>query len=127
MVRRNHFVEPTPLSEGAHNCALVSVYRTVSHLSVSQIMEAFGFCTKKWPYGGVSNKELAITLKFLGVRSTYSDRKETLGELLKRKPSRCIALLHGHFVAIVDGKLVGNDQSLSSCPKATIYCHWTIH
>ena len=124
---RNRFVQPTTLGDGAHNCALVSMYWTAPHLSESQISEAFGFCAEKWPYGGVSNKEFAIALKFLKVNNTYCDRRETLGELLNRRPARCVALLHGHFVAILNGRVVDHDRYLTEYPNATVYCHWLIH
>ena len=95
--------------------------------SESRISEAFGFCADNWPYGGVTNKEFAIALKYLEADSRYCDKKETLGGLLKRRPARCVALLHGHFIAILNGKPVGRDRHLANRPNATVYCHWTFH
>lgn len=123
----NHVVGPTELGRGPHDCALTSMYWAVPKLQEVRISEAIGYCSENWPFGGVTNKEFAIALKYLGIKSTYCDREESLEEILKRRPARCAALLYGHFVAILKGKLVGNDRHLMRQPNATVYCHWTFH
>ena len=123
----NHYVEPKALGDAPHDCALTSLYWAVPRISESRITEAFGFCAENWPYGGVTNKEFAIALKYLELDSTYCDKKEALGALLKRRPTRCVALLHGHFIPILKGKPVGRDRHLVHRPDATVYCHWTFH
>ena len=89
------------------------------------IVEAFGFCTENWPYGGVTNKEFQIALKYLKAETHYSTDLETLGALLGSRPARCVALLPGHFIAIVNGEIVGRDTHLRWSSSTTVYCHWT--
>ena len=121
----SHIVGPTTIGGGAHDCALASLYRAAPWIPEHLIVEAFGFCTENWPYGGVTNKEFAIALKYLNAGTRYSAETETLGALLHRKPDRCVALLHGHFIAIVRGKIVGRDALHAWDPLTTVYCHWT--
>ena len=121
----NHVVGPSTLGRSAHDCALTSLYWTAPRISESRITEAFGYCAETWPYGGVTNKEFAIALKYLDVDSTYCNKRETLGSLLMRRPARCVALVHGHFIAILRGKPVGRDRHLANRPNVTVYCNWT--
>ena len=120
-----HVIAPTTISKGNHDCALASLYWAAPWIPESRIIEAFSFCTENWPYGGVTNKEFQIALKYLNAESQYSADTETLRVLLDRRQDRCIALLHGHFIAIVNGKVVGRDAHVTWDPNATVYCHWT--
>ena len=120
-----HVKAPTTIGTGDHDCALDSLYWAAPWIPEIRIIEAFEFCTDDWPYGGVTNKEFQIALKYLNAESHYSYDTETLGALLARQPDRCVALLHGHFIAIVNGKVVGRDARLAWDPSTTVYCHWT--
>lgn len=126
-VRRGggHVVSPTTIGAGRHDCALAALYWTAPSLSERRIIEAFEFCTENWPYGGVTNREFQIALKYLGADSQYSGETETLGELLDRQPRRCVALVPGHFVAVVRGNLVGRDAQ-AWCRDTTVYCSWIL-
>lgn len=121
----NHILEPATIGTGPHDCALRSLYWAAPWVPEHKLHEAFTFCTENWPYAGVTNKEFAIALSFLNEEACYSDNKSTLGALLHRKPDRCVALLRGHFIAIVNGKVVGQDAYLKWSPNKTVYCHWT--
>jgi len=127
LVRKQHIIGPSIIGKGKHDCALQSLYWTVPRLSERQIEDAFLFCTKDWPYGGVTNKEFQIVLKFLAVQTRYHSDRETLESVLRKKPIRCIALLPYHYIAIIDGQIVGNDAYLSQHGDTTVYCHWVFH
>lgn len=116
---------PTVLGAGDHDCAPASLYWAAPWIPESRIAEAFLFCAENWPYGGVTNKEFQIVLRYLGAEGYYSADSETLGALLARNPDRCVALLHGHFIAIVDGKIVGRDARHAWDLSTEVYCHWT--
>lgn len=120
-----HVTGPTDLGDGPHDCALASLYWVVPRLSEDRIAEAFQYCTEEWPYGGVTNTEFATALRYLKVENRYFDMTETLGDLLARQPTRCVALLPYHFVAILKGRVVGNDAHRSWNPRTTVYCSWT--
>ena len=120
-----HLVAPVTIGTGDHDCALASLYWAAPWIPESQIVDAFGFCTENWPYGGVTNKEFQIALKYLKAESHYSTYPETLGALLGSRPSKCVALLPGHFIAIVNGQIVGRDAHIRWPSSTTVYCHWT--
>lgn len=120
----DHLIGPTTIGKGPHDCALSSLYWAVPWIAENKICDAFTFCTENWPYAGVTNKEFAIALSYLNQEARYSDKTCTLGALLHRKPSRCVVLLHGHYIAIVKGNIVGQDAYLKSHINATVYCHW---
>lgn len=121
----DHLLAPTTLGSGNHDCAPASLYWAAPMISEGRITEAFLFCSENWPYEGVTNKEFQIAVKYLGIGSEYSATSETLGALLVRNPSRCVALLHGHFIAIVNGKIVGRDARRTWNLSTEVYCHWT--
>ena len=121
----SHLASPAALGSGNHDCAPASLYWAAPTIPESRIIEAFLFCSENWPYGGVTNKEFQIVVKYLGIGSDYSADSETLGALLTRKPGRCVALLHGHFIAIINGKIVGRDARRSWDLSTEVYCHWT--
>ena len=122
-----HVIGPTAIGEGDHDCALASLYWAASWIPEDRIIEAFKFCTETWPYGGITNKEFQIALKYLKVETHYFADTETLGSLLDRQPDRCVALLPHHFIAIVDGKITGRDGHLAWNRSTTVYCHWAVH
>ena len=121
----SHLIAPTTIGGGEHDCALVSLYWAAPWFPEDQISEAFEVCAGNWPYGGVTNKEFAIALAYLRAKVHYSPDPGTLEALLDKKPSRCVALLHGHFIAIVNGKIVGPDARLNWRPSTKVYCYWT--
>lgn len=120
-----HTKGPTQLGQGHHDCALSSLYWAVPSIPEPLIVEAINLASKNWPFGGVTNKEFAIALKYLRVDSDYSTDIDTLETLLIDRPRRCVALLHRHFVPIVDGVIVGRDSERSWPPNTHVYCHWT--
>lgn len=122
----SHLLDPTTIGTGNHDCAPASLYWVAPWLPEDRIVEAFQVCADNWPFAGVTNKEFAIALAYLRVEVRYFPDTETLGALVERKPSRCVALLHGHFIAIVDGKIVGRDARLASRPNTKVYCYWII-
>ena len=121
-----HLVAPTRIGTGEHDCALVSLYWAAPWIPDDRIVEAFGFCTENWPYGGVTNKEFQIALKYLKAESRYSTDLTTLGALLGSRPTRCVALLPGHFIAIANGQIVGRDAHVRWPSSTKVYCHWTL-
>lgn len=122
-----HFVTPAKLGMGDHDCAPLSLYWAAPWISEGRIYDAFMVCTDNWPYGGVTNKEFQIALKYLKSEYSYLAESESLGELLARNPSRCVCLVHGHYIAIINGKIVGSDTHRVWDPSTEVYCHWIIH
>ena len=120
-----HAVSPAQIGDGHHDCALSSLYWAVPVISETAIIDAFNVATDTWPYGGVTNKEFAIALRHLRVNNLYSTNTNTLGTLLAAKPVKCVALLHGHFIPIVDGLIVGRDAYRRWPADTYVYCHWT--
>lgn len=126
LVGRGHVIAPTLLGDGPHDCAPASLYWAAPKLSELQISEAFQYCTTNWPYGGVTNTEFAIVLRHLGVSNQYCAETETLGDLLARTPARCIALVPYHFLAILNGRIVGKDAHRAWDANVTVYCSWSL-
>lgn len=83
---------------GRHDCGPRSLLRAVPELDPGRVRDAFTLCSEKWPYGGVSNKEFEIAVKFLGLEHKYYGDEETLEDVLDRQPGRCVALgaLHSY-------------------------------
>ena len=123
-VGRGHAAAPVSLGDGPHDCALTSLYWAVPTLSEDRIREAFQFCAKNWPYGGVTNTEFAIALKYLDVEHRYCSETESLDALLARKPTRCVALLPYHFIVILNGRIAGKDADRVWNPATTVFCSW---
>ena len=121
---RGHVVGPLGLGDGPHDCALTSLYWAVPTLREDRIREAFQYCAKNWPYGGVTNTEFAIALNYLDVEHRYFAETESLEALLARKPTRCVALLPYHFIAILGGRIIGADAHRAWNPATTVYCSW---
>lgn len=121
-----HLIGPKVVGTGDHDCALASLYWTAPWIPETQIVEALQFCTNTWPYGGITNKELQIALAYLNVKAHYSSEKTTLGSLLAARPRKCIALVPHHFIAIVNGRIVGRDALIDWDPCTTVYCHWIL-
>ena len=120
-----HVMPPAKIGRGEHDCALASLYWAAPWIPEDQIVEAFGFCTENWPYGGITNKEFQIALKYLNAPNYYSTDLRTLGALLGSRPTNCVALLPRHFIAIVNGEIIGRDAQLRWSSNTTVYCHWT--
>ena len=110
--------------QGKHDCGPRSLLRAVPELDPRRVRDAFTLCSEKWPYGGVSNKEFEIAVKFLGLEHEYWGDEETLGEVLDREPGRCVALLWGHFIAIRDGEVSGYELLSATRPATKVVCSW---
>ena len=123
-LRDRHTTSPREIGTGQHDCAPSSLYWAVPSLPEPAITQTFRVVADAWPYGGVSNKEFAIALKHLGLNSNYSSEPITLGALLATKPARCVALVHGHFLPIFNGVIVGHDARLHWPASTHVYCHW---
>lgn len=122
-----HIVAPFEIGTEVHDCGPSSLYWVAPQISEQRIVEAFGFCADSWPYAGVTNKEFAITIQYLKLDVRYCGESETLGALLARKPNRCVALLPHHFIAILNGRIVGTDATMAWSPRTTVFCHWVFH
>ena len=120
---RRHLVGPSMLGRGPHDCGPASLYRVVPWVAEDSIREAFLYCSEAWPHGGVTNRDFQIAVKYLKLDARYSDIKETVGSLLAKTPARCVALLPGHYIGIVDGKILPPDVGISH--GATVHYHWT--
>lgn len=118
-------VWPEKIGSQPHDCALASLYWAVPWLPESKIVEAFSYCADAWPYSGVTNKEFSIALKYLHLKFNYSDKTETLGEVLNRRPTKAVVLVHGHFISIHKGRIVGHDAMGNWPSEAVVYCCWT--
>lgn len=117
-----HLIGPNKLGMGPHDCAPTSLYQVVPWIPEARIIEAFQHCTDGWPYAGVTNKEFQIVVKYLEIDVRYSSASETIGTLLERCPARCIALVPWHFIAIINGKIIGRDAGMSH--STLVYCYW---
>ena len=109
---------------GKHDCGPRSLLRAVPELDPVRARDAFTLCSEKWPYGGVSNREFEIAVKFLGLEHEYCGDEETLKDVLDRQPSRCVALLWGHFIAIRDGQVAGYELLPETPAKTKVVCSW---
>lgn len=127
VLRNRHTAAPERIGDGPHDCALSSLFWAVPVLPETEIISAFNVATDNWPYGGVTNKEFAIALSHLGVGSSYSTEINRLDELLATRPARCVALVRGHFISIVDGVIAGRDATHPWPPETHLYCHWTFN
>ena len=121
-----HLTSPAFIGEGPHDCALTSLYWAAPSLPEKKIKEAFLHCSENWPYGGITNKEFAIALKHLGVIHGYSHRVETLGDVVQRRHARCVVLLHGHYAALLNGRLAGKDAIFTWPSSSVVYCYWIL-
>ena len=124
-MRDRHTASPKNIGQGRHDCALSSLYWAVPSIPETDILETFNLTGDAWPYSGVTNKEFVIALKYLRVEYDYSMDIDTLGELLAVKPEKCVALLRGHFIPIVDGVIVGHDAHLLWPMETVVFCYWT--
>ena len=120
---KRHLVGPSMLGHGPHDCGPASLYRVVPWLSEESIREAFLYGAETWPHGGVTNRDFQIALKYLKLDAHYSDIKETVGSLLAKNPPRCVALLPGHYIGIIDGRVLPPDGGMSH--GATVHFRWT--
>ena len=120
---KHHLIGPSMLGHGPHDCGPTSLYRVVPWVSEESIHEAFLYCAETWPHGAVTNRDFQIAVKYLKLDARYSDIKETVGSLLAKSPVRCVALLPGHYIGIVDGKVLPPDIGMSH--SATVHFNWT--
>ena len=117
--------EPQKFGKGQHDCALVALYSAVPGISEDDIIDAFTFCTENWPCAGVTNKEFNIVVKYLKLKVEYNDSVgQTINSLTQKKTGRCVALLHGHFVATENGEIIGGDANMYNEPDSKVYCSW---
>lgn len=113
------------IGAGVHDCALVALHNVAPKVSQDKVIDAFTYCTADWPYGGVSNKEFNIVVKYLKLKFEYDDSDgQTIGELMQKKANKCVALIHGHYIAIEDGKVVGRDKIFYNESTTKVYCSW---
>lgn len=125
---RRHFSPPTKFGSGPHDCALTALYWAVPQISEDKIKEAFMFCGEGWPYHGITNKEFTIALKYMKLNyEYYHNDTDTISDLYKRKPKRCVALVYGHFIALSDGKILGDDSRTIWNSMERIYCYWVFY
>ena len=109
---------------GRHDCGPRSLLRAVPELDPERVRDAFTLCSEKWPYGGVSNKEFEIVVKFLGLEHEYCGDEETLEDVLDRQPDRCVVLLWGHYIAIRYGEVVGYELLAETPTETKVVCNW---
>ena len=120
---KRHLIGPSMLGHGPHDCGPASLHRVVPWVSEDSIREAFLYCAETWPHGGVTNRDFQIAVKYLKLDARFSDVKETIGSLLAKNQARCVALLPGHYIGIIDGKVLPPDVGVSH--GATVHFHWT--
>ena len=117
--------EPKKFGKGLHDCALVALYSAVPEISEDDIIDAFTFCTENWPYAGVTNKEFNIVVKYLKLKVEYDDSDgQTISSLTQKKTGRHVALLHGHYIATKNGKIIGGDANIYNNLDSNVYCSW---
>ena len=116
---------------GPHDCGPKSLLRVLPDLDPEEVRKAFILASDNWPYGGVNNREFFLIVNYLSknsdisFESEYSHEEESLANLLSRKPSKCVALLKGHFIAILDGEVVGREPLLKPYEETDVVCSWT--
>lgn len=117
--------EPKKLGKGPHDCALVALYAAVPGISEDDIIDAFTCCAGNWPYEGVTNREFNIAVRYLKLKVEYDDSDgQTVNSLTQKKTDKCVALLHGHYVAMKKGKIIGKDTNIYNNSKTKVYCSW---
>jgi len=130
LTRKPETEKDKPFS-GKHDCGPRSLLKVAPELDPEEVREAFVLSSENWPYGGVTNREFAISMRFLSMNGKlsrkyeYRSETESLADLLNRNPARCVALLKRHFIAILDGEVVGRELLLKPHEKTEVVCSWT--
>ena len=119
---KRHLIGPAVLCRGPHDCGPASLYRVVPWAIEDEIVDAFRYCADAWPYGSVTNRDFQIAVRYLRLDADYSAHEETVGSLLDRCPPRCVALIPGHYIGIVDGKILPPDIGVPR--NTTVHHHW---
>lgn len=116
---------------GPHDCGPKSLLLIAPELDPEKVWRAFSLSSENWPYGGVTNREFSIAIRLLAGEGDFSreneyrSEDESLADLLSRKPARCVALLNGHFIAVLDGGIVGWGWPIKSYEETEVVCSWT--
>lgn len=117
--------KPEKFGKGPHDCALVALYAVVPDVPEDEIIDAFTHCAENWPYGGVTNKEFSIAAKYLKLKFEYDGSDgQTIRDLARKRPGRYVALLHGHYIAMEKGEIIGEDGNVPYSPETGVYCIW---
>lgn len=117
--------KPEKFGKGPHDCALVALYAVVPNIPEDEIVDAFTYCAENWPYGGVTNKEFSIAAKYLKLKFEYDDSDgQTIRGVALKKSGRYVALLHGHYIAMEKGEIIGEDGNIPYNPETEVYCSW---
>lgn len=112
---------------GRHDCSLNALMRVMPFLRKEEVKRAFSACCELWPYGGVTNREFNIVLRFLrllGVFEYRDDDNKITNDFLKKKKEIFILLVHGHFTVVSKGKIVDTVCFISR--DAVVYCSWQL-
>ena len=127
-----YFKEPEkPVSQfnGPHDCGIRALLKVVPDLPHEKVKEAFMHCCEWWPYGGITNKEFNIALRYLKIfdHFVYDDRDNMcIGEFISDYQNNYILLLHGHFTFIRNGKIQDAPFYTNSKSDEKVYCSWKL-
>jgi len=112
---------------GKHDCGPRALRIVMPSLPYEKMTEAFYNCCEKWPNAGVTNKEFNIVLRYLNIfnRFEYDDADgKCLGDLISKQNNTYVALIHGHFTVVKNGKIVDSIFYQSLKDDTKIYCSW---
>ena len=112
---------------GPHDCALRALHLVCPDVPIEEMKNSFNFCCDNWPYGGVSNKELNISISNLGLKDGFQycdDDGLTLMDLVKMKRNIYIALIYGHYTVVYKGKII--DYFTGYDLSEEIFCCWRL-
>lgn len=125
--KKDNYLE---FQDSEHNCGPVALAKVLPDLPAKRIMDGFSDCCDKWPFGGVTNKEFNITLRYLNVLSQFeyidSDDMQ-LKDFLAQKNDIFILLVYKHFTVVKYGKIDDGYFYEHHCsPKDEVYCAWKL-
>jgi len=119
------FKKPKKFGDGPHDCALVALHTVAPNISEDEIIDAFMYCAENWPYAGITNKEFNIAMKYLNLEVKYDDSDgQTVSSITQKKIRKCVALVHGHYIAVKKGKIIGKDANTYKNSNTKVYCSW---
>ena len=110
-----------------HECALNVLDKTLSDIDRNIISDALSKCCSKWPYGGVTNREMNITLRYLKANEQFEYNDDS-GLIVKDFVNRngqndtYILLVTGYFTVLEKGDIIESGVSIND----TVYSSWKL-
>ena len=117
---------------GQHDCGPRALCQILPHLKQDSVKEAFLYSSKLWPYGGVTNKDFNIALRYLRIINLfeYKGYEETCmpvaNDFRNKKNDTFILLIYGHYTVVRKGKIIDRRVLAKNISKEQVYCSWKL-